>query len=362
MNHEPKRVIVSVFNNLWTDQRVEKMCQTLHDNGYEVVLIGATWLGAPEMQRPYHFERLPIKAKVLRMAYAEFQLKLYQALKRYQKPNAILLANDLDSLWPNVRLSRQAKLPLVYDSHEIFTQMPSVQGRWVQKVWQRLEGYCMPHVRHMMCASASYAQWFAEHYGVTPVVVRNLPKAHFQTQVSEKPVVLYQGTLNFSRGIDLAIQAMALLPGVALWICGDGPMKATYQALAKSLNLDDRVKFLGKFSPTDLRQITPQASVGLSIEENLGLSYYYSLPNKISDYIQNGVPVVVAKFPEMQRIVAQYQVGECLENSSVSHLAEKINLVLQKGKAFYAPQLEIAAQALTWEQEESKILGLFEGI
>ncbi len=129
--------------------------------------------------------------------------------------------------------------------------------------------------------------------------------------------------------------------------------------MAKQAGVENKIKFLGKLCPSDLRQITAKADVGLSIEENNGLSYYYSLPNKISDYIQSRVPVVVSNFPEMTNIVNTFNVGEIIENHSPEHLAEKINMVLKTGKTFYLHNLNIAADELCWENEEEKILKLF---
>jgi glycosyltransferase involved in cell wall biosynthesis len=123
--------------------------------------------------------------------------------------------------------------------------------------------------------------------------------------------------------------------------------------LTKKLNLLDKVKFLGKKHPTELRAITPKANVGLSIEENGGLSYYYSLPNKISDYIQAGVPVVCSDFPEMKKII---------KNHSEQELAEKISLVLKCGKSVYQNELNRAAQDLCWENETPKLLQLYEKV
>ena len=98
----------------------------------------------------------------------------------------------------------------------------------------------------------------------------------------------------------------------------------------------------------------------LSIEENRGLSYYLSMPNKISDYIQARVPVVVSDFPEMRKVVDHYHAGEKI--SAYSELPEKILSVLEKGKGFYEFNLNHAAQELCWEKEESKILSLFEKV
>ncbi len=66
------KVIVSAFSNLYTDQRIEKVCQTLYDNGYQIELIGNDWGGNGAMERPYPFSRIHIKSKNLRGAYLEF--------------------------------------------------------------------------------------------------------------------------------------------------------------------------------------------------------------------------------------------------------------------------------------------------
>ena len=360
------KVLVSVFNNLYTDQRVEKVCETLHQNAYNIELIGNNWGGMPEMSRPYSFSRIVLKSKVLRFAYLEFQWKLFFELWKKADKNTILHANDLDALLPNYLVSKIKNIPLVWDSHEIFTEMPSVTNRWVQKVWRFLENSLVRKIEFFMIANDSYADWFVRTYKIKrPIVVRNLPKKTESPKnlVENSPkVILYQGAINFSRGIDKMIEAMQYIENAEFHIAGRGPFLEEYQELTRKLHLENNVKFLGNLHPDDLRKVTEKADVGLSIEENKGLSYYYSLPNKISDYIQARVPVVVSKFPEMQKIVEKYQVGEFISSHEPKHLAEKVNLVLLSGRNFYQPQLEIAANELCWENEAPKILELYEKV
>ena len=59
------------------------------------------------------------------------------------------------------------------------------------------------------------------------------------------PVVLVLSRLHEKKGIDTILRAVALLPGAYLWIAGDGPERRSYETLAQSLNLTDRVRFLG---------------------------------------------------------------------------------------------------------------------
>ena len=44
-----KRVIVAVSNDLVADRRVDKECTTLHNHGYDVLLMGCYKKGRPEL-------------------------------------------------------------------------------------------------------------------------------------------------------------------------------------------------------------------------------------------------------------------------------------------------------------------------
>ena len=361
------KVLASVFSNLYTDQRVEKVCRTLYENGYAVDLIGNTWGGAPTMERPYPFIRVPLYSQNLKLGYPEFNWKLYFELLKRADKNTILLANDLDVLLPNYLISKKLNIPLVFDSHEIYTEMPSLKGRFTQKIWRTLQKFTVPKIKYMITASESYANWFQKNYGIKkPVVVQNFPqKFNFfhESHTKDLPkIILYQGAINPSRGLDKIIPVIGKLSHSELWIAGSGPKLEDYKSLSKALKLESQIKFLGNLNPEKLREVTRIADVGLSIEENNGLSYFYSLPNKISDYIQARVPVLVSNFPEMKKIVEHFQVGETIENHSEDEILLKISKVLNNGKRHYKNRLDYAAEVLCWEKEEPKILELFEKV
>lgn len=359
------KILVSVFNNLYTDQRVEKVCKTLLDANYNIELIGNNWDGLPEMHRPYSFFRILLRSKILRFAYLEFQVKLYQELLKKATSETILLANDLDTLWPNYLISKKLNIPLVFDSHEIFTEMPSLQGRFAKKIWKYLEKKLVPKVKYMMTESESYAEWFQKEYKIKPIVVRNIPRKITEEILfphNNPKVILYQGAINQSRGLPQAIEAMNFLDNVLFKIIGDGPKKKEYEAFVIKNNLENKVHFLGKKSPAELRKITKTADVGVSLEENAGVSYLYSLPNKVSDYIQAKVPLVMINFPEMMRIKGQFNIGEVVENHEPKYIAEKIKIVLDNGRNFYKSELENAGKVLCWEEEETKIKNMFKKV
>jgi glycosyltransferase involved in cell wall biosynthesis len=358
-----KKIITSAFSNLYTDQRIEKVCRTLHENGYEIELIGNDWGGNENMSRPYSFSRIKLTSTSLKTAYFEFNWKLYHELKKKADKNTILHANDLDALLPNYLIAKKFNIPLVFDSHEIFSEMPAIQGKMSQKLWRYLEKNVVPSIKFMITASSGYANWFKNQYGIHPVVVQNAPrKSNFTLEIPESnpKIVLYQGVINPFRGIDKAILAMHHLDNVIFKIAGDGPKKKEYEELVIKENLQQKVQFLGKLLPQDLRKITLTADCGMSIEENGGESYYYSLPNKVLDCIQARVPLIISDLPEMQNIKSQFNIGEIIKNHQPTTIAEAISSVLNKGRKNYQPELEKAANLLCWENEEVKLLQVFE--
>lgn len=59
------------------------------------------------------------------------------------------------------------------------------------------------------------------------------------------PRLLAMGRLHRNKGFDVAIRALALIPGAHLSIAGEGPERAALEALAREAAVADRVAFLG---------------------------------------------------------------------------------------------------------------------
>jgi glycosyltransferase involved in cell wall biosynthesis len=156
------------------------------------------------------------------------------------------------------------------------------------------------------------------------------------------------------RGIEAAIRAMQFLDGAELWLAGDGDLTTQLKQMVEGLKLGDKVKFLGRLPLNELHAVTFQADLGISLEEDLGLNYRFALPNKLFDYIQAEVPVLVSNLPEMRRIVEHYQIGVIAETHQRKELAEIMKTALfdQEKRQVWKQNLPKAAKELCWENEE----------
>ncbi len=133
-----KRIIVSVTNDLTTDQRVAKVCDTLTKMGFSVLLIGRKLKNSENINRNYKIVRFRLLFNKGFLFYAEYNLRLFFKLLFLKKD--VLLSNDLDTLLPNYLIHKIFKTKLVYDSHELFTEVPELTNRpFVQKFWLTIE-------------------------------------------------------------------------------------------------------------------------------------------------------------------------------------------------------------------------------
>ncbi len=177
-------------------------------------------------------------------------------------------------------------------------------------------------------------------------------------------IILYQGALNEGRGLETAIEAMQKIEGAVLWLAGEGDLSATLREKVAQLGLTQKVHFLGFVLPKELPGITAQAWIGLNLLENKGLSYYYSLANKAFDYIQSGVPSIHVNFPEYRKLNEDWQVFELVDDLEVETLRQAIRKLLNDAPHYQKLQENCrkAAASLNWEQEEFKLLDIYDEI
>ena len=365
-----KKVILSVTNDLITDHRVHKVALSLQKMSFQVLLVGRKLPSSKKLEkRLYKTKRLKLFFKKGPLFYAEYNIRLFLFLR--VRNAAIYLANDLDSLPANYLVSKLKKKPLVYDSHELFTEVPELINRpTTQAIWSRIERIILPKIKHAYTVCESIATVYQKKYGTPFKVVRNLPHheelilvPHEKSLITDdRKIILYQGALNVGRGLEYAIKAMQHLDNARLLIAGDGDITTPLKQLVADLQLADRVTFLGRIPLEEMKYITAQANLGLSIEEDLGLNYRYALPNKLFDYIQQQVPVLVSNLPEMKKIVAQYQIGMILESHDPEQMARQFHEALFNLdlRHTWIDNLPKAAEELCWEKEENILKEIFQ--
>lgn len=362
-----KRAIVSVINDLSTDRRVDKSCQTLVELGFDVLLIGRiTSKSLPLPDRKYQTKRFKLLFEKGPLFYACYNIRLFFFL--WFRRADLLFSNDLDTLLPNKIISKFKKIPLIYDSHEYFTGVPELAERpAVRKIWQWIERKTVPGIKDFITVNESIAGLYQAEYKVKPTIVRNISPVILPEKFKSKaelglpenmPLIILQGNgINKDRGSEEAVEAMKFISDARLMIVGDGDVLPDLKALVSKNNLQDKVIFIPRQPMHELIHYTHQASIGLTLDKGNNINYRFSLPNKLFDYIHAEIPILASPLVEVEKIINHYNIGCCIENHSPEHIAKKINFMLAEKKLYedWKANLKIAAADLTWENEKTKL-------
>lgn len=373
-----KKLIFTVTNDLTYDQRMIRICSSLAQNGYDVLLVGRKRSFSKQLSKslPFQQKRISCFFNKGKLFYLEYNLRLFFFL--FFSKFDLICSIDLDTILPGFIISNLRNKIGVYDAHEYFTELPEVINRpLVKKIWNWVANRTIPNLKYAYTVGNGLAGIFEKQYGVQFDVIRNVPfrgtilegldlgKSFKPYDNSNKAILLYQGALNDGRGLEEVIEAMPKIQNAELWLVGEGDLSQVLREKAKNLGLlENGIHFLGYKTPKELKEITLKATVGLNLLQNKGLNYYYSLANKAFDYIQAGIPSVNMEFPEYQHINKETEVFYLITDLEKETLANAI-IQLLSNRVLYKKLRKnclAAREGFIWENEEIKLLKFYENV
>lgn len=338
------------------------MCTSLHQLGFEVLLIGRKLPDSVPVKRDYQTKRMKLIFTRGAPFYAFFNIRLFFFLL-FVKVD-IFHANDLDTLLANRWASKIRRKPLVYDSHEYFTGVPEIQSKpFVKKIWTRIEKSIFPKLKHIFTVNESIAKLYQDQYKVEVNVLRNLPLGENLQKTksredlgmpTDKKIVILQGAgINIDRGGEELLEAIALMDNVVLYIIGSGDVIHLLKDRAQKSDLKGKVVFIGKLPYNEMMQYTQNGDVGVTLDKDTNINYRYSLPNKIFDYIKGNLPILSSNLIELQRIIDHYNLGYVIDNHDPQEIKKGLETIWIDPARYakYKKNTEHAFKELTWEKE-----------
>jgi glycosyltransferase involved in cell wall biosynthesis len=333
-----KRVYMTVSSDLATDNRVHRSCTVLEALGFQVYLIGRQKKNSPKMpERSYGVRRIKLCFEKGALFYANLNMRLFFVLLFHKYE--YIFANDLDTLPAAYLVSRLKRKPILYDSHELFTEVPELTTRpRIQKIWGAIERFVLPRLKEMCTVNQSIATIFKNKYKLDVSVVRNVPqklesiaalsKSELGLTADQKMLIIQGSGLNVQRGIEEAVLAMASISNTVLFLVGDGDVIPEIKKLVAIHSLQEKVRFVPRLPYPELMRYTAAADLGLALDKPLSLNYQLALPNKVFDYIQAQTPIVSSRLVEIEQLIQKHDCGEMINTVSPEAIATCINALL----------------------------------
>lgn len=398
------RIAFLLNNDFAFDARVNREALTLTKNGHEVTVFCTVSLlhdlPTREQNGSLSIRRIITKSlETFRPFTISQLLALFRILatgERYE----VVHAHDYNTLLLGWMLARLWKAKLVYDSHELWQSVfqfereqfsrathlkPAKIARKLRNLDRvsQMEKWLLARCDAIISVNETLCRMLVEQAGpqtLPAVSVRNISNyftldglncnrfhEHFNLPANTR-ILLYQGDIKPTRGIRELLEAMERLtiPNLILILMGPIPdlhyEQQLKQRIQESERLKDRVFHKERVARNELLSWTASADLGIAPILNARESYYYCLPNKLFEYIQAGVPCATSNFPEMKKVIEDYNVGFTFEPTNPEEMAQKLTEFFADPKIAeqYKRNVLKAKPELSWENEQDRLLELYQ--
>jgi glycosyltransferase involved in cell wall biosynthesis len=381
---EPFHICFTFLGDIQYDSRLYKCAKSLLEKGFRVSAV-TTGEKGHQTSTDQSGERLDLPGINLKRVllpqvasgkrrFLSFYLKSFWPTL---KTNAnCYFASDLYSLPTAYLTARLRHAKLAYDSRELYSSIAALHRRKrTQRFWSYVERKIIPRTDVVFTVNGSLAESISNRYSTRkPTTLLNCPfrqaiqkSDRLRTVLSiphDARILLYQGGLQIGRGIHIMLSVIKKVPDTVLVLMGSGKLRSEILEIIKREKLDQKVFLLDAVPVTQLLGYTSSADVGLCLIENLGASYYYSLPNKLFEYVVAGVPVVASNFPEITGFVESNKVGLVVDPDKEDDVVGAIEQLLTDAEMHLecVKNCLRAANRYTWENESLKLVRAIENL
>jgi glycosyltransferase involved in cell wall biosynthesis len=296
----------------------------------------------------------------------EFYIKLFLLAKKI-KPK-VLHCHDIMVLPIGVLIKKIYKTKLIYDAHELESQKNGT-GAIESKIIYFIEKLSWSSIDHLIVVSPSILQWYNKTIGtIASSIIMNAPFLEKHPRVDQSDylretyhiptssrVFIYIGGFMRGRGIELLIDIFKKEEIHShIVFLGYGLLK---EEMMKSADNYPNIHVHDAVPHEEVVPIAKSADVGLCFIQNISLSDYYCLPNKLFEYAFAQIPMLASNFPDIVEVVEKFKLGKyaSLEREDMFKTIKEFEEMEE------LPKIALDnLYALSWQKQEEKLIKLYQ--
>lgn len=303
--------------------------------------------------------------------------QFYMGRISFYQPD-IIHVHDYPRLRLGVMAKQKLKIPLIYDSNELYSEICTLNAKEKKKI-NKFEKKFIKFCDKTIIVNAFLAEEFFKRYRLRPEVILNATKPPQQFDAnthydlfrqkfdisSNAHILLFQGWMSASRGLqDLVVAMKHVDTNIHLVFMGYGILDEL-KLLAKQHGVAKRIHFMDAVSQEELLFWTSSADVGIIPYQAVDLNNYYCSPNKLFEFMQAQLPILANDLPFLRQMVFEQNIGEIAEFNSPKNYASAISAIFDnfaEKKQIYKKHLIEAAKQYHWDTEGEKIKKIYEDL
>lgn len=380
MFNKEKKILFISPSDIYSDSRILKQIAVAEEVGLKVLALGIKDKENKSIRQPQNIISINLRFRISpdRNNYyvLNFLISLFRFLVMSTEvflrfvPKAIKFKPQIihcsDYLFLPIALIIKifAGSKLIYDAHELESETNSISK--IESFYIiNLEKIIWPKIDFVFYVSGSIQKWYEQNIGTknsevilnSPVLPKYLKRQDYFRNLykiqSNTSIFIYLGMVSRGRGIDLALDVFKdLNPLAAIVFMGDGEMKEKVKKFSKHY---PNIFYHEPVAHGKVVEIASSADYGYCMIENASLSDYFSLPNKLFEYIFSGLPIIASNFPEISKTLNIYNLGVVSDLNADSIKSAIRHIISKDTEEFYGTD----TVSLSWKHQAEKLKTVF---
>lgn len=348
-----------------------KECRSLAAAGYDVTLIVADGKGDEKRDGVCIVDVGKVAGRARRMfgtvnRVRAVAVSLQADVYHLHDPELLRISGRLREVGNGARV--------IFDSHEdVPRQILSKQ--WIPALLRQptslfialIESYVARRLSGIVAATPHISERF-QKINANTVDINNYPMPDELAPASmsrsiRKRQICYVGGITKTRGIEVLIRALPLVPDVKLVLCG-AFQEPEFERNMRALPGWSQVEYRGQVDREGVKLAMAESTAGM-VTLLPTPAYIDALPVKMFEYMSAGLPVIASDFLLWRHILDAANAGVCVDPESPEDIATAIRELLvnfaevdRMGKAGRDAVLE----KYNWPNEAKKLVGFYKGL
>jgi glycosyltransferase involved in cell wall biosynthesis len=379
------------------DIRVEKICNSLAENGFNVHIAARNLKKLPtyEMINKLHVHRLkPIRSEYLNyiisfpLFFSPYWKKMINRIIEEQKID-IIIVRDLPMAAAGIWAGEKYKIPVIFDMAEDYCAM--IQEIWKHKKFHGfnlivrnpyfakiIQNYVLKKFDHIMVVVEEAKNLIIEKgvdkcditvIGNTPLLDLNINcNATLNNHVDiikNRYSIIYTGGITFDRGIPVVLNAISLINkkinDILFVMVGKGNYIQEINDIIDKKGLQKWVLIVGWVDHEVLYEYIKACKLGI-IPHYVTDHIKTTIPNKLFDYMACGIPVIASDAPPMRRIILEEGCGKIFNSGDSIELSDAILSVYESDMDYGANGKQAILNKYNWREDEKRLIRLIKNI
>jgi glycosyltransferase involved in cell wall biosynthesis len=365
-----KNILIIAYSDLENDPRVHRQVSYLRQYyhistvGWEPLLMDDVQFYRMVPRIRSRWKRLKDAADLKLMRYHKHHWTLYDfeplidALSK--QTFDLIIANDAESLPFAFEIAGDT--PVIGDLHEYSPAQFDHSFKWRFLYKDYNEYLCRTYLKqcaHLFTVSEGIALKYQTVFGALPDVLTNAPE--FQ-DLNPSPTgpdeirIIHHGCAQPSRKIERMIEVMKHADSrfslTLMLVAGDEQYIEDLKKMSAEM---DNVRFVPPVPMIQIPEVINHYDIGIHFLEPINFNYKNALPNKIFEFIQARLALLIGPTPGMAAVVREYGCGVITDTFNPHEIGEVLNRITIEEIDRYKQKSHQTASVLNAEENMKKL-------